>query len=93
MSGRILTGAPHPEAAYAFLNFIQEPEIQGKETNINYYATANDEAKKYVDPALLANPTVFVPDSILPKLEGAADVSTDPLRVEIWEEFVSTIGG
>ena len=88
-----LTGAPHPEAAYAFLNFIQEPEIQGKETNINYYATANEEAKKYVDPALLANPTVFVPDEILPKLEGAADVSTDPLRVEIWEEFVSSIGG
>jgi spermidine/putrescine transport system substrate-binding protein len=89
----LMTGAPHPEAAYAFLNFIQEPEIQGKETNVNYYATANDEAKKYVDPALLANPTVFVPDDILPKLEGAADVSTDPLRVEIWEEFVSSVGG
>ena len=52
----ILTGAPHPEAAYAFLNFIQEPEIQGKETNINYYATANDEAKKFVDPAILDEP-------------------------------------
>jgi spermidine/putrescine transport system substrate-binding protein len=89
----ILTGAPHPEAAYAFLNFIQEPEIQGKETNINYYATANDEAKKYVDPAILADPTVFVPDAVIPKLEGAADVSTNPLRVEIWEEFVSSIGG
>jgi spermidine/putrescine transport system substrate-binding protein len=89
----ILTGAPHPEAAYAFLNFIQEPEIQGKETNINYYATANDEAKKYVDPKILADPTVFVSDDVIPKLEGAADVSTNPLRVEIWEEFVSSIGG
>jgi spermidine/putrescine transport system substrate-binding protein len=89
----LMTGAPHPEAAYAFLNFIQEPEIQAKETNVNYYATANDEAKKYVDPALLSNPTVFVPEDVLPKLEGAADVSTDPLRVEIWEEFVSSIGG
>ena len=89
----ILTGAPHPEAAYAFLNFIQEPQIQGKETNINYYATANDEAKKYVDPAILADPTVFVPDEVIPKLEGAADVSTNPLRVQIWEEFVSSIGG
>jgi spermidine/putrescine-binding protein len=89
----ILTGAPHPEAAYAFLNFIQEPEIQGKETNINYYATANDAAKAFVDPAILEDPTVFVPDEVIPKLEGAADVSTDPLRVEIWEEFVSTIGG
>jgi spermidine/putrescine transport system substrate-binding protein len=89
----ILTGAPHREAAYAFLNFIQEPEIQGKETNINYYATANDEAKKYVDPKILADPTVFVADDVIPKLEGAADVSTNPLRVEIWEEFVSSIGG
>jgi spermidine/putrescine transport system substrate-binding protein len=89
----LLTGAPHPEAALAFLNFIQEPEIQGNETNVNYYATANDEAKKFVDPAILNNPTVFVPDSVIPKLEGAADVSTDPLRVEIWEEFVSSIGG
>jgi spermidine/putrescine transport system substrate-binding protein len=89
----ILTGAPHPEASYAFLNFIQRPDIQAQETNTNYYATANDEAKKLVDPAILSNPTVFVPDEVLPKLEGAADVSTDPLRVEIWEEFVSSIGG
>jgi spermidine/putrescine transport system substrate-binding protein len=89
----ILTGGPHPEAAYAFLNFIQEPEIQGKETNVNYYATANDAAKEFVDQAILDDPTVFVPDDVIPKLEGAADVSTNPLRVEIWEEFVSTIGG
>jgi len=80
------------EAAYAWLNFIQDPPIQGDETNINYYATANDEAKKFVDPAILADPTVFVPDEVIPKLEGAADVSTNPLRVEIWEEFVSSIG-
>lgn len=89
----LLAGAPHPEAAYAFLNFIHEPKIQGDETNINYYATANDEAKKHVDPAILADPWVFPADEVIAKLEGAADVSTDPLRVEIWEEFVSNIGG
>ena len=89
----ILKDAPHPEAAYAWLNFIHEPEIQARETETNYYATANDEAKKLVDPELLANPTVFVPDAALANLEGANDVSTDPLRVEIWEEFVSSVGG
>jgi spermidine/putrescine transport system substrate-binding protein len=89
----LLSGAPHPEAAYAWLNFIQDPPIQGDETNINYYATANDEAKKFVDPAILADPTVFVPDEVIPLLEGAADVSTDPLRVEIRVVFVSSIGG
>ena len=62
-SWTILKDAPHPEAAYAWLNFIHEPEIQAVETESNYYATANDEAKKLVDPELLANPTVFVPDA------------------------------
>ena len=89
----ILKDAPHPEAAYAWLNFIHEPAIQAKETETNYYATPNDEAKKLVDPELLANPTVFVPEEAFANLEGAQDVSTDPLRIEIWEEFSSSIGG
>jgi spermidine/putrescine transport system substrate-binding protein len=88
-----MADAPHPEAGLAWLNFIQEPAIQAKETETNRYATANDEAKKLVAPEILADPTVFVPDEIFPSLEGARDVSTDPLRVEIWEEFSSTIGG
>jgi spermidine/putrescine-binding protein len=85
--------APHPEAGYAWLNFIQEPAIQAKETETNRYATANDEAKKLVAPEILEDPTVFVPDEAFGRLEGARDVSTDPLRVEIWEEFVSSVGG
>ena len=85
--------APHPEAGLAFLNFIQEPAIQAKETETNRYATANDEAKKLVAPEILNDPTVFVPEDVFPSLEGAQDVSTDPLRVEIWEEFSASIGG
>jgi spermidine/putrescine-binding protein len=87
----IFKDAPHPEAAYAFLNFIHEPEIQAVETEWNRYATPNDAAKEFVDEAILNDPTIFVPD--VSGLEGAADVSSDPLRVEIWEEFVSSIGG
>ncbi len=89
----ILADAPHPNAAHAFLNFIHEPEIQAEETMTNYYATPNDAAKEFIPQELLDNPTVFVPDDIFPRLEGAEDVSTDPLRVEIWEEFKSSIGG
>jgi len=87
----IFKDAPHPEAAYAFLNFIHEPEIQAAETEWNRYATPNEEAKQFIDPEILNDPTIFVPD--VSGLEGAADVSSDPLRVEIWEEFVSSIGG
>jgi spermidine/putrescine transport system substrate-binding protein len=89
----IFKDAPHPEASYAFLNFIHEPEIQAVETEWNRYATPNDTAKDLVDEEIVNDPTVFVPDEAFSSLEGAADVSTDPLRVEIWEEFVSSIGG
>jgi spermidine/putrescine-binding protein len=90
----IFKDPPHPNAAYAWLNFIQDPAVQAKETVTNRYATANLEAIKLVPTDLLNNPTVFVPADVLAsgKLEGAQDVSTDPLRVEIWEEFSSSIG-
>jgi hypothetical protein len=45
-----------------------------------------------VKPEVLNDPTVFVPDEAFGRLEGAQDVSTHPLRVEIWEEFVSSVG-
>jgi spermidine/putrescine transport system substrate-binding protein len=91
----IFKDPPHPEAAHAFLNFIQEPAIQAKETETNRYATPNDEAMKLVPQAILDDPTVFVPQEVLDSglLEGAQDVSTDPNRVAIWEEFKSNIGG
>jgi spermidine/putrescine-binding protein len=91
----IFKDPPHPEAAHAFLNFIHEPDVQAKETETNRYATPNDEAMKLVPQAILDDPTIFVPESVLASglLEGAQDVSTDPLRVEIWEEFKSSIGG
>jgi spermidine/putrescine transport system substrate-binding protein len=91
----IFKDPPHPEAAHAFLNFIHEPQIQATETVTNRYATPNDEAMKLVPEEILNDPTIFVPQSVLDSglLEGAQDVSTDPLRVEIWEEFKSNIGG
>ncbi len=91
----IFKDPPHPEAAHAFLNFIHEPAIQAKETETNRYATPNDEAMKLVPQAILDDPTIFVPQEVLDSglLEGAQDVSTDPNRVAIWEEFKSNIGG
>jgi len=88
----ILADAPHPVAAHAFLDFIHQPQIQAVETETNQYATPNSEAKKFIDPDFLADPAVFVPDDVLSKLEGAEDLSTDPLRLDIWEEFKSKIG-
>ena len=88
----MLADAPHPNASYAWLDFIHRPEIQGAETNYNLYATPNDAAKEFVDPAILADPAIFPPDDVIAELEGAEDTSGNNQRIDIWEEFKSKIG-
>jgi putrescine transport system substrate-binding protein len=90
-----MADAPHPNAAYAWLDFIHRPEIQAEETNFNLYATPNDAAKEFVDPAILADPAIFPPQEVIDSgaLEGAQDTSGNNQRIEIWEEFKQSIGG
>ena len=89
----MLADAPHPNAAYAWLDFIHRPEIQAEETNFNLYATPNDAAKEFVDPEILNNPAIFPPDDVIANLEGAEDTSGNNQRIDIWEEFKQAIGG
>jgi putrescine transport system substrate-binding protein len=89
----LMADAPHPNASYAWLDFIHRPEEQAAETNFNLYATPNDAAKEFVDPAILANPAIFPPEDVVANLEGAQDTSGNNQRIDIWEEFKSKIGG
>ncbi len=89
----LLAEAPHPNAAYAFLDFIQDPAIQAEETNYNNYGTPNDKAKPLVDPKVLADPAVFPPDAVFALLEGSQDTSASTQRTDIWEEFKQHRGG
>jgi spermidine/putrescine-binding protein len=88
----VLKEPPHPNAAYAWLNFIHEPAIQAQETVHNYYATANDEAKKLVPQEILDNPAVFPPEDVISKLEGSLDHSGVTQRQDIWAEFKAKVG-
>jgi spermidine/putrescine-binding protein len=88
-----LTGAPHPNAAYEWLDWIHEPEIQAAETEYNGYATPNIEAKKLVSQELLDDPAIFPPDDVIAELEGAdPEVTDDKGRIDLWAEFKSAIG-
>jgi putrescine transport system substrate-binding protein len=89
----MMNDAPNPNAAYAWLNFIHEPEVQADETNFTGYGSPNDEAKKYIDPKVLADESIFPPDDVMKNLEGAKDTSGNQQRIDIWQEFKSAIGG
>lgn len=88
----LLADAPHPDAAYAWLDFVHDPEIQAAETSYTLHATPNEAARALVDPELLADPAVFPPEELMDRLEPAVDTSGSTQRAEIWEEFRSRVG-
>lgn len=54
--------APHPENAHAFLAYMLEPEVIAACTNFVNYANGNAASKPFVDPEILANPSIY-PDA------------------------------
>ena len=58
----LLADAPDPNAAYAFLNWIQDPKQQAVESLYAGYASCNDAAKAVLPADFVNNPTVYVPD-------------------------------
>ena len=90
----MMADAPHPNATYAWLDFIQRPKEQALETEVNGYGTPNLEAKKLVPQEMLDDPAVFPPADVMANLEGADPTATDNAdRLAVWTEFKSSIGG
>lgn len=88
-----LADAPHPNAAYEWLNWIHDPQVQAAETEYNGYATPNLEAKKLVSQELLDDPAIFPPEDVMGNLEGADPAVTDDEgRIALWADFKSAIG-
>ena len=72
--------APHPGNAHKFINYIMKPEVHASLTNKVFYANPNKESKAFVKPEVAANPTVFLPDAELKKMEAPGALTNDTRR-------------
>ncbi len=79
-------GAPHPEAAHKFLNFIMEPKVMAEITNDIHYANDNAAASQYVVPDILDDPAIYPQPEIEQRLYQAHEVSpeTERMRTRVW---------
>src|SRR6202522_2252568 len=79
-------GAPHPEAAYRFINFILRPDIIAEITNAIYYGNDNIASRPLVDPRILADVTLYPTPAIEARLYKSAEVNaaTERLRTRSW---------
>ena len=80
----IYSGAKHPIAAHLFLNHLLDAKVSASNTNTIGYMGPNAAAKPFIDPAILADPSVNPKQATLDKLEELLDL---PNAVD--EEYLS----
>jgi putrescine transport system substrate-binding protein len=79
--------APHPESAYAFINFVMTPEVIGEITNFKGYANANAGAQPLA--SVKNDPGIYPTPELMPKLTVQLADSDDQTRAitGVWEKF------
>ena len=79
-------GAPHPQAAHQFIDFILRPEVIAEITNSIYYGNDNIAARSLVDPRILQDVTLYPTAQIERRLYRSAEVSaaTERIRTRTW---------
>ena len=63
------SGSPHPIASQLFINHLLDAHNSALNTNLIYYMGPNAAAKEFIDPAILADPTINPEQEIVDKLE------------------------
>jgi putrescine transport system substrate-binding protein len=81
--------APHPESAYAFLNYIMTPKVIAEISNFKRYANADAQAQSLVDPSVVNDPGIYPPVEQREKLAVQLADSADQTRAitRVWQKF------
>jgi spermidine/putrescine transport system substrate-binding protein len=83
-------GAPHPDAAYALINFLLDPEVNARECLAHGYPVADSRVNALLPAEFLNDPILYPAAELLDALEfGAAVTLTDPNRAELMARFKS----
>ncbi len=81
----IVAESTRKDAAYAFLDFMIDPQIAAKETLFHGYPQVDQRATDLLPDEILNNPIVYPASELLAPLEfGAAETLTSPARSELW---------
>lgn len=86
--------APNPKAAYAYLNYLLEPQVIADITNSMHYANGNEGADDLVRPAIKADSAVYPSAQVMSKLFTLHELppDIDHLRTQLWQQFKAGAG-
>jgi putrescine transport system substrate-binding protein len=81
--------APHPDSAYAYLNYIMEPKVIADISNFKRYANANMASQPDVLQPVRDDPAIYPPPELREKLAVQLADSPEQTRTitRMWEKF------
>jgi putrescine transport system substrate-binding protein len=81
--------APHPDAAYAYLNYIMEPKVTADISNFKRFANANAASVPFVLDAVKNDPGIYPPPELRQKLAVQLADSPEQTRTitRLWQKF------
>lgn len=90
----IPTNSPNPSMAYKFINYLMSPEVSAKNSNYAAYPSPMLDAKPFVEPEILADPTIYPDSSTLAALEMIAPVERKVRRIKhrLWVQAICSKG-
>jgi spermidine/putrescine-binding protein len=75
------------DSAYAFLDYVLQPEVAARIVDGVRYASANRASWPLVDPAIRNDPAVYPPPAVVDRCELIEDLgATTPLLDQLWTE-------
>ena len=79
-------GAPHPDNARVFINWMMAPDVIAAASDFTGYANAIDGAERFMDKALVADPAIALPAAAAGRLRDARNCSTaaQELGDKVW---------
>ena len=73
--------AAHPQNALKFMNYIMRPEVHAGLTNKVKYANPNKESRKFINPDVAKNPSVFPTSAEMAMMVAPKALSNDVRRL------------
>lgn len=84
----IPASAPNPYTAEVLINYLNDPEVAAKITNVTRYASPNEPALEFIDDDIKNDPSIYPPQEVLDNTEFIVDVGeATQLYERIWTEI------
>jgi putrescine transport system substrate-binding protein len=78
--------APHPDEAYALIDYLLRPEVAARNTNATHFANGVAASRPLIDPTILGNPSIYLDDATMNRLFAVTtpDLATQKTITRAW---------